>query len=225
MPDTEMVNAKRRPKRKTRSTSVSSSAAKQYKRAITVFKADDELKFWDPSLTITPLAATWVQNTTLVGGITRGTDADERVGRKIAVHSLHIRMSWQLGANVGPIYPTQALRLVAVYDKQPNGAAPANTAIFVTDNVNSHKNLTNEARFQILFDRTFTHLRGPGEVDYDIINIYKKFTKPLVVEYSGNLGTVADITTGNIILMAAVTNGTAASASTVTGYGRIRFRG
>lgn len=214
----------RRPKRKMRSTSV--AATRKLAKSLAILKADDELKYFDQSQSLTPVPAGDV-GSSFVGSIDRGTDPDQRIGRKIAVSSIRVRGTISLGSSAGPLYPYSDFRIVVFYDKATKGADPAVTDVMASASVNAHKNLQNENRFTILCDQIIT---GPGRTGNDdggghkLVDFYKAFKKPLIVEYSANEGQVSDITTGNINMLMFATDGPT-TGHTFTGYSRVRFRG
>lgn len=160
---------------------------------------------------------------TLVNGVATGTDFTDRIGRAILMKSIYMRyfISGSTGGCLG-----NAIRVWLVYDKQPNGAAPAFTDIFKVASINTLNNLNNRDRFQILWDKSFT-LEGntitAGAVTAGSINAYcgKKFMScNLASQFSGTGATIASIATGAIYFCHITNDG---SCYDFSGSTRIRF--
>lgn len=94
----------------------------------------------------------------LLNGIQEGSSFYNRIGRRINMVSLHLRgqiIVTGLGAGA-----SEYLRVMVVYDRQPNGAAPAiadllldyNNAGATTTSSFSHINMNNADRFVMLAD-------------------------------------------------------------------------
>ena len=85
----------------------------------------------------------------LLNGCDDGTTPVTRIGRRIVMTSLTVR--WQ-----GYMAPTstgaKGLRLLVVYDRQPNAATPAITDICQFDDMSSMMNLSNSKRFKVIVD-------------------------------------------------------------------------
>lgn len=183
-----------------------------------------ELKYFDQSQNMTALKPTVGDfGSSFVGSCDRGTDPDQRVGRKIAVRSMQVRLTCTPGYTAALI--ASDVRIIIFYDKQTNGADPVATDILVADGINSMRNLANEARFVILHDQLHTFQNHDGtHISNDLIVIYKKFTKPLIVEYKANAGGIADVATGNINILAYADADTSGTTNThLVGYSRIRY--
>lgn len=183
-----------------------------------------ELKYFDQAqsmLDLKPTAADF--GSSFVGSCDRGTDPDQRVGRKIAVKSIQVRVTCTPGYTAALI--ASDVRVIIFYDKQSNGADPVATDVLVADGINSMRNLSNENRFVILHDQIHRFENHDGtHVSNDMIVIYRKFTKPLIVEYKSNLGDIRDVATGNINIMAYADCDTSATVNThLVGYSRIRY--
>lgn len=162
------------------------------------FLAAPEKKFKDDfvAVSVAP-AATQVQ---MVGkDITDGSGAQNKVGSKIALHSLAVKLKLlPAGAygnatqDMGPC----AFRIVLLVDRQANGSTP--TWADVIDQVNSTnsvigmRNMDNTARFRILYDRVHKLQRYMGASSttqnnlmstQNEVSIYKSFKKPLIRRY------------------------------------------
>lgn len=167
----------------------------------------------------------------LINGISQGTDATTRIGRKIKMKSLQIRwtVSTQLpatGLNPAGLVAGD-VRVLVVYDRQCNGVLPAVTDILQSGTVScvtSPMNLNNRERFIVLVDKFF-HLdpQGPGS---HVFRCYRKIPASAqdVIFNAGNAGTIADIVTGAVIVVTATTvQATVAGAIDGNMYTRIRF--
>lgn len=150
------------------------------------------------------LPAQWT-TPVLLNGLVLGTGASQRVGREIRMNSIQIRL---MGGISNPI------RFVLVYDSQSNGAAPAITDIFETNNWMSEVNFSNRDRFQFVFDLT-TPLHGDPhyeeELDLNLITYYN----------AGTAGTVADIASGALYIV--LNDASTAAASTYSYALRLNY--
>jgi hypothetical protein len=173
-----------------------------------------ERKFTDNTVAVAALLA---PSLLLVNGVATGTDYNNRIGREIAMKSVYLRLS---GANT--VDQIAALRIMIVYDKQPNGTLPAITDILTAADTISPNNLNNKDRFITLSDqerqistaadRGFTHV------------VYKKVGLP--VQFSGTNATIASISTGAVylILIPILLSSGASTANFTVGYNlRTRF--
>lgn len=178
----------------------------------------------------------------------QGAAETNRIGRKICLKSLMIRgqvLFRQQGAAPAPDF----LRCLLVYDRQPNGATPAlgdvlqNTDINGTNTTDAMAmvNISNADRFKILRDWywnmagvvqvaaagppiTYTQAQIPA-IDYKPTS-FKAFVKLLGWEthYNGvNGGTIADVTTGALLLFTVGMNSLANSQYTLQFSTRVRF--
>jgi len=151
---------------------------------------------------IGPVLNTALDGTT--GGITQGAGAQQRIGSKIALESLSMKLVLQTPVFVlpssDPVPYTPQCRVMLVHDKQANGDVAAISDILVASAGESGnyltyvRNLSNSARFSVLYDKTFT-LKREFEIENSeaagnvtsaekVITINKKFKKPIIVEYA-----------------------------------------
>ena len=139
----------------------------------------------------------------LTSGLTRGTSAASRIGNKI--HYKRLRLNYDQGARIAIDNGGWNLRMVLVYDKQPNGATPTATTLWSADDVNAFPNLANLDRFIILYDK-ITQCTGLNNnfsnanyyIDIDLCGLDATFN-------TGNAGTIADIQTGALFMTYACT--------------------
>lgn len=186
--------------------------------------APGELKFTDVSLangTVALGARTWTTPgpTFLLNGLVPDATATGRIGRKITMKSLFLRMFSNFAATTtGFGY----LRYLVVYDRQANAQAPAVTDILFSDDVLSQMNISNKDRFLILASGTFDPLSAQGNGISSEVEIFKQLDLP--VQYNaGTAGTIADIQTGSVYIMFAQTGGLATAAPQFSFRSRIRY--
>lgn len=143
-----------------------------------------------------------------------GAELYQRVGRKTYMKSIHIR---------GVIQPNaagseSAVRMLLIYDSQPNKVAPLITDLLLDSNAAagttwaSEINLINRQRFKILKDTQFllgsvTNVAGNSELIPDPIRnslnveMFLKLNGLETIYNATNGGTIADISSGAIFLV------------------------
>lgn len=181
-----------------------------------------ELKFLDTGSTQDPAVA---GTGTLSAGLCllgQGTTASTRVGTQNSIRS----MEWRQYVSL-PTTTTGggAIRTVIVYDKAPNGAAPtiatgAVSDIFNQDNINAQMNLANRDRFVVLQD-ILVPCAGTAGPQADYQKGYRKMDLPQT--WVGASGTVAGLTTGNIVAVTWCSTGFATTAPQVRLQTRFRY--
>lgn len=139
----------------------------------------------------------------LMNGTVKGTEAvNQRIGYKI--RNTYIKA-------FGDVYTTDnsasMTRIMIVYDKQSNGAAPAVTSILASASPYAQylQELRHD-RFTILYDKMFytdTQFRTK------IWKFQKKINLPTQYYSTGNAGLVSDIQRGSIHLISVTTNSNA----------------
>lgn len=118
----------------------------------------------------------------------QGTDEDERIGRKMTVRGVSLK---------GSMTPVQGrARFMLIVDKQCNGAVPAVTDVLETADIDSHRNLSNQNRFRVLWDRTYD-TKDTGKTT--IAKQMSGLTIP--IEWSSTAGTIASIKSNNLTLL------------------------
>jgi Satellite tobacco necrosis virus coat protein. len=163
-----------------------------------------ECKFFDLPLTAGTFATGWSDISTQGGptspfsGIVQGTGPSQRIGRKIRVIGIVVRLI--AIANGAP------LAFDLVVDKQCNGTTAATNQVYLTPaDPASFPNPFEETRFQFLKrveNKNYAlALNGAGEftVSYTV-----KCNK--MVEYNATTGAVGDLTSDNLILFACATS-------------------
>lgn len=178
-----------------------------------------ELKFVDVSTGMTlNTGATFSAAPTLLNAIAAGTSASTRIGRKLIIKSLLLRYTFALAPTSTGGSP---LRILVVYDKQANTAAPAITDVLLTDNFHSQNNLSNRDRFVTLCD----HISEPIATgnDYCVADV---IFKPLSLETMYNAGTddqIGSITSGSIYLFVAQAGTALTAAPSFIYRSRVRY--
>lgn len=134
----------------------------------------------------------------LLNGCAQGSDASSRQGRKIVLKSILCRYSFAMTST--STFGSQ-FRILIVYDKQANAAAPAITDILLTDNYSSQNNLSNRDRFVTVFDHITDSISNSGNFTcsgklYKALNLETMFN-------AGSAGTIGDITTGSLYMFVA----------------------
>lgn len=167
-------------------------------------------------------------NIELLNGVTLGTGATNRIGRRIKMKSILLRWIFTLQASsdglVGNGMVPGFIRILIVMDMQANGATPAVSDILVNaGNVAlvSPLNLDNRERFRVIYDKfRLIDPQGPGNT---IFNVYKKLDNQVTFN-AGNAGDQGDISTCAMWVISIVTP-QAIAISSITGnlYSRIRF--
>lgn len=118
---------------------------------------------------------------TLLNGIGLGTDAEQRIGRKILNKSVSIKGY----ATNGSADSTQN-RIMVVYDRRPNGMLPVIYDLLDAENTYSQRNPSILNRFVVLRDLRFT-LSGEGlQGDSRRFSIYRRFSLPTYFNAIGN---------------------------------------
>lgn len=184
-----------------------------------------EMKFNDYEIT-TPSALGLYSAATVasaINGIASGTDYNQRIGRIINLQSLEF--SYDVRCDFAANAYT-ATKVVIVYDKQTNGAAPFYSDMYFTTALHSRKNVNNEDRFVILHEEIICQGIGetasvPGAMQNSIVR-RKGYIKlrGLKTMYTGVGGTVGSIDSGGLFVVAVNDNG---SHSFIAGAFRVRF--
>ena len=155
----------------------------------------------------------------LLNGIARGDDINERVGRRVVLRSIEMRVQSVVTATTGV---DQNHRVLIVYDRQTNATALTVADVLTAVDINSPRNLTNRSRFKIIYD-SLHHLNASGESGaHKVLDWYKPLWLPVTFN-SGDAGTVADIQTGSLYLVVVGNRSAGADAGAVGGRFRVRY--
>lgn len=182
-----------------------------------------EWKYLDTAVAATAINTAGTMN--LLNGIAPGTGASQRIGMKIAIRSIEMRLAITSVAEC----PSQFNRLMLLLDRQCNGAAPAALTDFIIPGTYMGcRCLTNRKRFKIMWDKTFVH--GCTTVNYTAGNpktfrhIYMKLKRPIIVEYNaGVAGTVADIASNSLYIISVGDVAAGATDSDFSALIRLRY--
>lgn len=156
-----------------------------------------------------------------------GNTYEDRHGDATTIKSIRLRFTIKGGTTAVTNSYVQWVRCLLFWDNQPNGAVPAGNLPLVSLTVNSLTDPQYSYRFKILHDERFlitSSALGATNDNSDECSDFYKAKLNLVSNYSGNAGTIADLTTGALYLYvigdtAAVTN----ENPVVTYYSRCRF--
>lgn len=204
------------PKKKTSKKPVKGQYSKRDKLpAINVAKnpgMNPEMKAVDSVGTLAlSNTTTGAGHTILVNGSVQGTDRFNRVGRRINIKSINVRM-YVYTSQGSPAVIDDLLRFALVWDEQPTGSLPVisdywqdtSTSGILTTNLLSHNNLNNTARFRML--RTLS-VPINAELQCTETNQGRAFIEwnikcNFITQYNaGNTGALSDITTGAIYVI------------------------
>lgn len=156
----------------------------------------------------------------LINGIARGDDINERTGREIILKSIQINGRIRSTAATGV---TQIGRVICVYDRQTNGAAPAITDVLTSNSTTSARNLENRRRFKILMDKVFALSAAGQSGEQQEFRFYRRLRHPVTFN-AGDAGTVADIASGSLYILTLGENAPGATAGSTTMVSRVRFQ-
>lgn len=154
----------------------------------------------------------------LLNGLVPGSAANQRIGRKVVMKSILLRWSFQLGVTS---VSGGCGRILVVYDKQANAAAPTAGDVLLLDDFRSPNNLSNRDRFVTLFDQ----IVGPISVQGDFETagtLYKRINLETMFN-AGTAGTIGDITSGSVYLFAAQSGGVTTEQPKMRIRARIRY--
>lgn len=182
-----------------------------------------EKKFLDFDISEVTIGATWETMVSTLGTststmhvIARGSGPSARIGRKITLTKIQIRLNLEfIDASASSLLTAQTghetVRFILVWDKQCNGAGISGTSYLAVDLYNAFRNISNGGRYVALHDKTYTFNRptisaGDGTAndsqsvhkDWNI-NITKNVFIP--IEYDdvvGNDGTIDEIKSNNV---------------------------
>lgn len=180
-----------------------------------------ELKFFDTAISFSSAETAVVPATGQLSLIPQGTEADERIGRKVKIHSLFFRgtLKYDPSTNTTPA----DLFMYIVLDKQANGAAAATLDVMTGNNLGiSMINMANSKRFRILkrFVVTAPPLSGTGTALTETLAHFEWYHKcNIPIEYSSTTGALSEIKSNNIFILA----GSSTKSVIVLGTCRMRF--
>lgn len=160
--------------------------------------------------------------------VAQGTDNNDRVGRSIYVKSIQGKFRIQHNDDT---YNDQLVRLIIFYDTEQNGVNPVVDAVtdpdnglLQTANVLSPRNMSNSARYVVLYDKTCTIGDISSGTGQPSIRFQKFFKKQQVhVNYSGTAAAAGDLDKNNYFLCYIVDTEGTSNYSVLNSYIRIRY--
>jgi len=160
-----------------------------------------------------------VASLVLLNGCVPGSDAINRIGRRIHIKSLYLRAVLSAGAT-----PTNArCRIMIVYDKQSNGAVAVATGangVLNTNTVTAANNLNSRGRYVTLLDWMPVVDVSGMQLLPKVVYLRKNID---TVYNAGTAGTIADISTGSIYLLLLSNLAAGATAPVLDYTCRLRF--
>jgi len=163
-------------------------------RVISVPPSVRDLQYFDYNNTATTAAAS-MQYQELFTPV-QGNASNSRFGDKIVMHSIQ----WKLMVNNVATLP---IRILLVYDSQPNGALPTTPQPLIALRAQAFKDPDTRHRFTIIRDwyisnRVTTTITS-NDAKHDAVQTgLTQFNEESY--FTGNAGTIADIRTGSYIL-------------------------
>jgi len=171
----------------------------------------------------------------LLNGCAPGSQNFNRVGRKINMKSLQIRGFFY---NTASASGARLVRMIVVYDKQPNGGAPTFANVVSSQNISGTVsslscdmvNLDNRNRFEIIRDKCWDFGPISNVTDQSLasapqtycVNEFIPLKNRQTIYNAGTAGTIGDIQSGSlyVLFIANTANGT---GSSFLGSFRTRF--
>lgn len=177
---------------------------------------------------------------TLLNHIGPGTGPNQRIGRKYVIKSIQLRMRVTQSAvadtaNAFDIdHPSYGVRILVVWDKQPNGVAPAISDILQgTPHSVALTNLDNRNRFRIIIDKHFGTANQVSTAISTAVQLnsgchmwkkYKKCNLTVINNANGNAD-IGDINTGALWFVSVSEASSTANPSELAGvFCRARLR-
>ncbi len=185
-----------------------------------------EKKFFDTTVADnTAVAATGTIVSSSLCLVPDGTTESERVGRRLTISSIHMRINIRLPTTTSPNDALDVIRFILYHDKQANKLTATVALILETANYRSWNNLNNSKRFHILKDKFIT-INNSGGSNSNLpqyprqnrmFNIHENCN--IDIDYDGITGALTEITSSNVGVLCISNNGESA-----VGYiARIRF--
>lgn len=139
--------------------------------------------------------------------ITQGTSANQRIGNRVLIKEIMVRGILSLASQTAVNSMRDEVDIAIIEDTQCNGSLPNNTDVFYRDIRDSFLNLNNNARFKILFRKTYvfqidavantaaTYASSPQRI---VVDIAVRCNIPIT--FSNVTGTLSERRTNNIYL-------------------------
>lgn len=185
--------ARRRPRRNVRRKVP--TTVKRYVRRTLDNQIEDKYNYrTEANFNIPATGIFWCMNQLI-----KGTDRQTRLGN--AIRCKHLRLGISAVNAAFAALGTAYVRVLVVFDKQANGAAPTIANFFVgpgaVPTITPLNPIQVPSRFQVLLDRRIS-LGGGYSVPYDHNRVYNFKLKQRTQYNDGNAGTVADISKNSL---------------------------
>ncbi len=179
--------------------------------------AGGEMKFLDTTVDVVSVAASG-EITDTINVIAQGVTESQRIGRKCTIRSIQWNYQMVLPARDALATPGNGdtLRAIIYLDKQCNGATATVTDILETATWQSFRNLANQGRFTILYDKQ-TNLNyltlgsdGAAVISSCIMVRSYKFSKKcaIPIEFDSTTGALTEMRSNNIGVLLISSTGT-----------------
>lgn len=190
-----------------------------------------ELKFHDVFVNQAPIVATWNIMTSW-NLIAQNVTETGRVGRKVILRSVTFRGLFSLPevTAAASFSPADHVRIVIYVDQQTNGANAAVTDLWETAVIHSYRNLAQQSRFKILWDKRVllnygagAMIAGPAVYSPEVFRFVhwnKKLNLP--IQFNNTTGAIGEIRSNNLCVALCSQRGT---VGLIDGRVRIRFEG
>ncbi len=147
-----------------------------------------------------------------INAIAQGVTESTRVGRVAFITSIFLREQFSIIESALAGTSSGYVRTMVVLDKQCNGAQASVTDILTVPTIKffGFNNLANKNRFKVLHDKitkvTIPAAGGNGTAietcrGNTVRSWYKKFKKPLAIEFSSTTGAITEVRSNNIIIL------------------------
>ncbi len=216
---------RRRRRRARRSRSTAVKALKLARRAWAA--QDHEVKYVDSDFGGFRIQPTGTAVTLLVNGIAEGVARNQRIGERVSLKMLELRLNFFKDA--AQPESSEQLRFLVIWDRQPNGGLATVGNIFENigtansvANMLSPFDINNSKRFQILLDRTFTLNDG------DMTGKSVHWRVPLrhkTPQYNGAGATIAQVNTGSLLMLPLGAESVVGTEALLNGQVRLTFVG
>lgn len=173
-----------------------------------------ELKYWDDSPAATNVADTGTVMPSTVLDIAQGTASTERIGRLVAIRSIHLRghiqMNQDSSTTANHVNVSEYVRVIVAVDHQCNGAViPAFNYLVQGATVRGFRNLDYTKRFTVLKDELIPVSTVPLQVSGTTqqntgarIPFVMNIKCDIPITFTGSTGVVAQRPQNNIVIAA-----------------------
>lgn len=175
------------------------------------FGGNKELKFFDLESFATTTSIGVTTHSTMIQ-VPQGTGESQRIGRKIFLQSLELKLYLKLfsvSGTVGVVGPVaNQYRVVVVQDKQCNGSTTSWTSVFEETHLLARRRIENEMRYRILLDEIVSLIPpGIGSNGTDAVTPNVERVKlwmlnlKMPIEFDGTAGTIGERRSNNLTLL------------------------